>query len=105
MESSNIRPTASPLETPLLLIMLALLIWGTFQTTQLVKERLNLREAFDKQEQLVVNGKKMRTQLDAIAAGTKRLADQGNANAQLIVQQLANNGININPSAQGAAAP
>ena len=105
MESDNSRKESSPLEIPVLLIMLALLIWGGFQTTQLIKERLNLRQAMDEQEQLVVNGKKMRTQLDAIAAGTKRLADQGNANAQMIVQQLAKNGININPSAQGASAP
>ena len=52
----------------------------------------------------MVNSQKMRVQLDAIAAGTKRLADQGNANAQLIVQQLAKNGININQSAQGSTA-
>ena len=104
MESDNPRTTSS-LETAVLLLMLALLIWGGFQATQLFKERQNLKQAFEKQEQLVDNGKKMRTQLDAIAAGTKRLADQGNANAQMIVQQLAKNGININPNAQGATAP
>ena len=104
MESNNAR-TVSPLEIPVILITLALLIWAGFQTVQLFKERQTLKQAFDKQEQLVDNGKKMRTQLDAIAAGTKRLADQGNANAEMIVQQLAKNGININPNAQGVTVP
>lgn len=64
-----------------------------------------MKTAYASQEQVVANAKKMRAQLDTIAAGTKRLADQGNANAQLIVQQLAKNGININPDAQATAAP
>lgn len=90
---------------PLLLVIIALIVWSAFQTTQLYKERQNLKTAYDNQEQVVTNAKKMRAQLDAIAAGTKRLADQGNANAQLIVQQLAKNGISINPNQQAAPAP
>jgi len=90
---------------PLLLVIIASIVWSAFQTTQLYKERQNLKTLYDNQEQIVTNAKKMRAQLDVIAAGTKRLADQGNANAQLIVQQLAKNGININPNAQAQAAP
>jgi len=102
-DMTNIK-TAS-VELPMLLLTAALIIWAVFQTVQLYKERQNLTQAFDNQEQLVVNGKKMRTQLDALASGTKRLADQGNANAQFIVQQLAKNGISINPNQQAATAP
>jgi hypothetical protein len=90
---------------PLLLVTIALIAWAAFQTTQLYKERQNLKVAYDNQEQVVVNAKKMRAQLDVIAAGTKRLADRGNTNAQFVVQQLAKNGININPDAQATAAP
>lgn len=89
----------------LLLVILALIIWSAFQTVQLNKERQNLKTAFDNQEALITNAKNMRAQLDALAAGTKRLADQGNANAQMIVQQLAESGISINPNQQAAPAP
>lgn len=89
---------------PLLLIIMALLIWSTFQTVQLYKERQSLKTAHDNQGQIIADAGKMRTQLDAIAAGTQRLADQGNANAQTIVQQLAKSGISINPRQQAPSA-
>jgi hypothetical protein len=91
--------TTSTASLPLLLVIAGLVIWSAFQTTQLVNERQALKAVHANQEQVVANAKKMRAQLDALAAGTKRLADQGNPNAQLIVQQLAKNGISINPAA------
>ncbi|TCV90634.1 hypothetical protein [Sulfurirhabdus autotrophica] len=103
MEPDMTHNQSGSLVLPMILLTIALIIWAVFQSVQLYKERQNLKLSFDNQEQLIVNGKKMRTQLDAIAAGTKRLADQGNANAQLIVQQLAKNGISINPNQQAAA--
>lgn len=47
----------------------------------------------------------MRAQLDAIAAGTARLAQQGNVNAAQVVNALRARGITINPDAQKAAQP
>lgn len=90
---------------PLLLVIMALVIWFSFQTVQLYKERQNLKTAHANQEKIIADAGKMRAQLDAIAAGTQRLADQGNANAQTIVQQLAKSGISINPNQQAASAP
>lgn len=97
--------TPSSPQLPILIVIAGLVVWSAFQTVQLYNERQNVQAAHENQAQLMTNAKKMRDQLDVIAAGTKRLADQGNANAQLIVQQLANNGININPNAQKAAEP
>jgi hypothetical protein len=94
----------APSQAPLLLVLAGLLIWSAFQTFQLYRERTNLQSAHSNQDQVIANAKKMRNQLDAIAASTKRLADQGNPNAQLVVQQLAKNGININPNAQPSSA-
>jgi Tfp pilus assembly protein PilO len=105
MESDMTQDKQITHSLPLLFVIIALIVWSAFQTTQFYKERQNLKTAYASQEQVVANAKKMRAQLDTIAAGTKRLADQGNANAQLIVQQLAKNGININPDAQATAAP
>jgi len=43
--------------------------------------------------------------IDSIAAGVKRLSDGGNANARVIVDELARRGVTINPnSAQAGGA-
>jgi hypothetical protein len=39
---------------------------------------------------------KVERQLDSLASGTAKLADQGNANAKAILTTLQSNGINVN---------
>lgn len=89
----------SGLFLPLLLIVSTLVLWFGFQTYQLVKERDNLKKLQTNQEAMFTNAQKMRAQLDSIAAGTARLAQQGNANAAQIVEALKAKGISINPNA------
>jgi hypothetical protein len=84
---------------PLLLILITLVLWFGFQTYQLVKERGNLKTLQANQETMFNNAQKMRAQLDAIAAGTSHLAQQGNANAAQVVNALKAKGITINPNA------
>jgi regulatory protein YycI of two-component signal transduction system YycFG len=84
---------------PLLLILITLVLWFGFQTYQLVKERSNLKTLQTNQETMFTNAQKMRAQLDAIAAGTAHLAQQGNANAAQVVNALKAKGITINPNA------
>lgn len=45
---------------------------------------------------------KVRTSIDSIAADVKRLADGGNANARVIVDELARRGVTINPNSAQA---
>ena len=98
-DKSDTKQTVS-----LLLITIALVIWFSFQTVQLFDERQNLKTMYDNQAQIIAKAGKMRGQLDAIAAGTQQLADQGNTNAQTIVQQLAKSGISIKqPTASESA--
>ena len=105
MEANMIHDKSDTTQTlPLLLVIVTLLIWSTFQTVQLYNERQNLKTAHDNQEQVITDAGKMRAQLDVIAAGAQRLADQGNANAQTIVRQLAKSGISINPKQPAASA-
>ena len=84
---------------PLLLILITLVLWFGFQTYQLVKERGNLKTLQANQEMMFNNAQKMRAQLDAIAAGTAHLAQQGTANAAQVVNALKAKGITINPNA------
>ena len=97
-EAQMDSPRAS-LFVPLFLILVTLVLWFGFQTYQLVKERGNLKTLQANQEKMLNNAQKMRAQLDAIAAGTARLAQQGNANAAQVVNALKAKGISINPKA------
>jgi hypothetical protein len=82
---------------PLFLIAIALVIWTGFQTTQLWKERKYLKTVLDNQNPTVEQAQKLRAQLDSVAKGTLQLANQGNSNAKIIVEELRKKGITINP--------
>jgi len=81
---------------PMLVTLIALTLWLGVQTYQLMQERSNLSALDTNQETPYTNAQKMRTQLDVLASGTSKLAQQGNANAQQIVNALAQRGITIN---------
>lgn len=85
---------------PLLLGLLALAVWLGLQVWQLATDRESLQAAHAAQQPTVDNAAKLRTSLDALAADTQRLADAGNPNAKLLVDELKKRGVTINP--QGA---
>ena len=55
-------------------------------------------------DKVLAENQKMLDQMNAIATGTQRLADAGNANAKEIVTQLNRLGIKINPNYKEDAA-
>ena len=81
---------------PTLLGLLSLALWFGFQTSQLLMERDNLRNLSDNQSSIYANAEKMRGQMELIAAGTARLAQAGNPNAQQIIDSLQARGIAVN---------
>ena len=83
---------------PVLILGLALFAWFAFQASQLHAERDAMRDVVSGQEKSVQESKKLRDSLDAIARGTAQLADGGNANARLIVDELKKRGITISPT-------
>jgi len=94
---------------PVLLAIAAFLAWTGFQTVQLVSERTALSASNEQQEPLMQKSAKLRQSLDAIAAQTQRLAEQGNPNARVLVEELRKRGVTINPNPNpnppAAAAP
>ena len=80
---------------PMMLFASALVLWFGFQTFQLSSERRELANIRANQEDQVVAAAKIRTSLDSLAASTQRLANSGNANAQLIVTELQKRGVTI----------
>jgi hypothetical protein len=76
----------------------ALVLWFGFQTVQLSQERTALDAAVSNQALVLGNAKKMRAQLDSIAAETAKLAQAGNQNAAQIVEALKQRGVTIDVS-------
>ena len=93
---------------PVLVLALAFVGWAGFQTLILMRESELLKGLQAGQEQSVQQSGKLRNGLDAMASETLKLADGGNANARLIVDELRKRGVTINPNtatAQPAAQP
>ena len=87
---------------PQLLTGLALIAWLGLQAFQQVGERRQLAAldaAVAPQEQAA---QKVRNSLEAIAGATAKLAGEGNANAQIVVDQLKKRGVTINTPAAAA---
>lgn len=85
-----------------LVTLLALMAWAGAQTWELVTQRGNLKALFASQQQTVDNAAKLRASLDAVAADTQRMANAGNPNAALLVEELRRRGVTITVPAAGA---
>lgn len=89
----------------LTILTAALLGFTVFQFTQIFVDRENIhmmqeqvKKNIEQADKVLADNQKMLDQLNAIAIGTQRLADAGNANAKEIVVQLNRLGIKINPN-------
>ena len=87
----------------LALLTIAVVAWFGFQTFQLARERSALQVARISQEPTIEQAQRIRGQLDAITKGTLELAQQGNASATFIVEELARRGVRINPTGPAPA--
>ncbi len=86
---------------PLILTIVSVFIWFAFQTVQLVLERNNLTALTANLETPMQESRKMQTQLQSLVTKIAELANQGNAGAKAVVEELERRGIPI----QGAAQP
>ena len=97
------EPGYSPF-LPLLLLLIAAVVWPAFQCYQLVNEKQGLATVYANQTQPYENAGKLRALLDNLARETAVLADKGNPGAKMIIGELAKRGVTINPNAPPVAA-
>ena len=88
---------------PLLILMGSLAVWTGFQTYHLTTERSALATLRANQEAQVQQAQRVRQSLDQLATETQKLADAGNANARVVVEELRKRGVTINRPAQAPA--
>jgi len=98
-------PADSAAFVPLALLGAAMVIGFGFQCWQLTVERGQLAQAYASQVRVVENATQFRAKLDKVARETQLLADKGNPNAKLVVEELRKRGITINPTAPTSSAP
>jgi hypothetical protein len=84
---------------PNLLLALALVGWLAFQAFQQAGEHQQLAALDTSSAAQEQAAQKVRTSLEAVATATAKLAVDGNANAQVVVDQLRKRGVTINPGA------
>lgn len=90
------KPTSAFL--PILLVTCAITGLLLFQASQLYGDRSQLAELRAGQRPAYKEAQRLQDQLEGMAADTADLAEQGNANARLIVEALRSRGITIDPS-------
>lgn len=83
---------------PLLLGLLAVTAWLGVQAWQLEQDRQQLLATQATMAPTLDKAGQLRRSLDLLAADTQRLADGGNGNARLLVDELRKRGITINPN-------
>ena len=87
---------------PLLIVAASFVIWTGFQSAQLLREHDALTAAHQGQGAQLQDAAKLRASLDSVASETRKLADDGNPNAKLIIDELKKRGVTISttPAAQ-----
>lgn len=90
---------------PLALLVVSLLGWSGFQAAVLYKERDTLMVLRSNQEASLQRAQKFRAALDSLATEMAGLADKGNPNAKLVVEELRKRGITIATNPTSASAP
>lgn len=91
--------------TAVALLTIAVVAWLSFQTVQQIRERAALQNVRTAQEAAIERAQKIRAQFDTITKKTLELAQQGNAGAALIVDELARRGVTITPSSSAGPLP
>ncbi|MDX2027467.1 MAG: hypothetical protein SFW62_02395 [Alphaproteobacteria bacterium] len=102
---NNSGLTVARILYPIALLALILFVAMAFQLGQVLRDRTALHEARAQQDQPFEDTQKVRTQLDALAVGTLKLAQAGNKNAKTIINQLKEMGITVRLPEAAANAP
>lgn len=96
------RPSVSAF-VPLLLLGLVLLAWFGYQATVAMADRDVIRIATAGQDRQVDESRKLRAAFETLYRGARQLADGGNDNARLVVDELKKRGVGLDGAAPPAA--
>jgi len=102
-EETDIAPETSHSNLPLVILLIALLIYFGFQTFALLGERGNLGQVKFSQENALQEAQKIQSQFRTLVTKTGELADKGHTGAKLVMEGLQRQGMGMaGPSAKAA---
>jgi hypothetical protein len=90
----------SGLGLPVILAVVALFVLMAFETAQAIHDRGTLADQRRSQEPTVQEAIKLRQQLELLASKTAQLAAEGDEGAKTVVDQMKQQGVNLNPPKQ-----
>lgn len=92
-------------DLPLALLALAVFLMLMFQTVQLVRQSQSLVAFAANQESALQEASRLRQAADALVSDVVQLAQQGNANAKQVVDEMARQNINLHQPTSTASPP
>ena len=95
-------PTAN---LPLIITLVALVVFFSFQTWSLLSERSNLRFMKSNQDGALEEAQKVHAQFKILVSKTSELADQGHAGAKMIMESLQGQGVGFAPERSAPVKP
>lgn len=102
-ERSNVAKSASIL--PLIITLLALVLYFSFQTLMLFSERNNLGFVKSNQDGALQEAQKVQAQFKLLVTKTSELASQGHAGAKMVMEGLERQGVGFAPESTTPAKP
>jgi hypothetical protein len=105
-EAREVVPSSTPAREmrrhgvflPVLLPGLALCAWLGLEAEQALTQRQQLQAQFVAQESALPGAQRVRAAADALAQSTQALADTGNPQAQLVIEELRRRGVTLKPA-------
>ncbi len=95
-----VRPASN---LPLMITLVALLIYFSFQTLALLSERRNLAFVKSSQDGAIQEAQKVQAQFKVLVTKTSDLADQGHAGARMVMEGLQRQGVGFAPESSAPA--
>ena len=90
----------------MMILAAAFFLTVAFQTFELVREHANIERALDGQQTPLEQALRVRQETEQMAGDTAALADKGDANAKLVVDEMRRQGVALRePPVQPTPAP
>lgn len=100
--SEAAKPAAN---LPLIITLIALLIYFSFQTLSLLSERSNLGMIKGNQDGALQEAQKVQAQFKLLVTKTSDLANQGHAGAKMVMEGLERQGVGFAPESSAPSKP
>src|SRR5512139_469339 len=97
------QPAATNSNLPMVIILVALVIYFGFQTFSLLGERGNLGQVKTSQENALQEAQKIQSQFRTLVTGAGELADKGHAGAKMVMEGLQRQGMGMAGPAKSPA--